>query len=198
MAFNTLVEIAATLCGLVYILFMIRERIICWPFGIAGSMLSIYLFVENHLYSEAILYLFYVVMGFWGWQRWARRETLAHNNPVVHYSFLQHLPLLLASALGSFALGWFFSTFTDAARPWFDATTTVFSFTATYFEVKKVLETWLYWIVLNAASIWLYADRSLDIYAALICVYTVLSVWGLVQWWLAWRRENCLQAQAAD
>ncbi len=188
MEFNTLVEIAATLCGLVYILFMIRERIICWPFGIAGSLLSVYLFVDSRLYSEAILYFFYVVMGFWGWQRWARREALA-DNPVVHYSFARHLPLIAISLLGSYALGWFFHTYTDAARPWVDATTTVFSFTATYLEVKKVLETWLYWIVLNAVSIWLYADRSLDIYAALIVVYTLLSFWGLIQWWLVWRRE---------
>ncbi len=195
MPINTLVEIGATLCGLVYILFMIRERIICWPFGIAGSLLSIYLFVDSRLYSEAILYLFYVLMGFWGWQRWARREALS-DNPVVHYSFARHLPLFALSLCGSLALGWFFSTYTDAARPWFDAATTVFSFTATYLEVKKVLETWLYWIVLNAASIWLYADRSLDIYAALICVYTLLSFWGLLQWWRAWQRENLVPAPA--
>lgn len=196
MPVNTLIEIAATLCGLVYILFMIRERIICWPFGIAGSLLSIYLFVDSRLYSEAILYLFYVLMGVWGWQRWAQREALA-DNPVVHYRLGRHLPLVAISVVGSYALGWFFATYTDAARPWFDATTTVFSFTATYLEVKKVLETWVYWIVLNAASIWLYADRSLDIYAALIGVYTVMSAWGLLQWWLVWRRTPVV-LEAAD
>jgi nicotinamide mononucleotide transporter len=57
-------------------------------------------------------------------------------------------------------------------------------------EVKKVLETWIYWIVLNLASIWLYMDRSLDIYAGLICVYAVVSVWGLIQWTRAYRQQS--------
>ena len=55
-----------------------------------------------------------------------------------------------------------------------------------------MLETWVYWIVLNLASIWLYMDRSLDIYAALICVYAVMSVVGLVQWSRVYRRQQAV------
>ncbi|WP_167854847.1 nicotinamide riboside transporter PnuC [Mangrovimicrobium sediminis] len=183
---DTLVEIAATACGLAYIVFIIRENIICWPFGIVGSLLSVYLMLENRLYSEAILYVFYVLMGVWGWVHWARREAQA-DNPVQRYAARYHLVLVLGCSLATLALGGLFSTYTDAARPYIDAATTVFSFAATWLEIKKVLETWVYWIVLNAASVWLYADRSLDIYAGLIWVYTILSVWGLVQWTLSYR-----------
>jgi len=187
--FNTAIEIAATLAGLAYIVFMIREQIVCWPFGIVGSLLSVYLMIESRLYSEAVLYVFYVLMGVWGWARWARRESL-HDNPVVHYGLAWHLVVILVSLAGTLALGGYFSAQTDAARPYVDAATTVFSFAATWLEVKKVLETWLYWIVLNAVSIWLYADRSLDIYAGLIWVYTALSVWGLVQWLQVYRAQQ--------
>ncbi len=189
MELNTAIQIAATLAGLAYIVFMIRERILCWPFGIAGSLLSVYLMIESRLYSEAVLYVFYVVMGFWGWLRWARRES-AHANPIVHYTFAWHVVVICISVLGTFALGGYFAAHSDAARPYFDAATTVFAFAATWLEVKKVLETWLYWIVLNAASIWLYMDRSLDIYAGLIWVYTALSVWGLIQWLQAYRAQQ--------
>lgn len=192
---NTLIEIVATLSGLVYVICMIREQIICWPFGIAGSLLSIYLFIETRLYSEAILYSYYVLAGFWGWMRWARRESV-HDNPVVRYELPRHLLIVLVSAAATLALGSYFSTHTDAARPYIDATTTIFSFAATYLEVKKVLETWLYWIVLNLASIWLYADRSLDIYAALIWVYAMLSVWGLVQWLQVYRAQETAALEA--
>ena len=56
------------------------------------------------------------------------------------------------------------------------------AFLATYMEVTKVLEGWVYWILINLASIWLYHDRSLDIYAVLIGLYAVLSVWGYISW----------------
>ncbi len=189
MAMNTWIEIFATLAGLVYVIFLIRENIICWPFGIAGSLLSIYLFVDGKLYSEAFLYFYYVVMGAWGWMRWSRRDSM-NDNPIVRFGLSAHALIILASSLGALALGAFFSTYTDAQRPYIDAFTTAFSFAATYMEVKKVLETWVYWIVLNLASVWLYMDRSLDIYAALICVYAVLSVWGLMQWTRAYREQQ--------
>jgi nicotinamide mononucleotide transporter len=189
MAMNTWIEIFATFAGLIYIMLLIRENIICWPFGIAGSLLSIYLFIDGKLYSEAFLYSYYVLMGAWGWVRWSRRNSLM-DNPIVRYAPPTHALIVLLSSLGAVALGAFFSNFTVAQRPYIDAFTTAFSFAATYMEVKKVLETWIYWIVLNLASIWLYMDRSLDIYAALICVYAVVSVWGLIQWTRAYRQQS--------
>lgn len=191
MAINTWIEIFATLAGLIYVIFMIRENIICWPFGIVGSLLSIYLFIDSKLYSEAFLYSYYVLVGFWGWIRWSQRNAASHN-PIVRYALPKHALIILVSSLGAIALGTFFSVYTDGQRPYIDAFTTAFSFAATYMEVKKVLETWMYWIVLNLASIWLYMDRSLDIYAALICVYAVLSVWGLVQWSRAYRQQQSI------
>ena len=55
-----------------------------------------------------------------------------------------------------------------------------------------MLEGWVYWFLLNLASIWLYQNRNLDIYAALIALYSVLSVVGFV----SWRRS--LLAQRAE
>jgi nicotinamide mononucleotide transporter len=191
MTLNTLVEILATLSGLAYIIFLIRENVIAWPFGIAGSMLSIYLFIDGKLYSEAFLFGFYVIAGFWGWIRWSRRLAVDHN-PVVRYRLLAHTVIILVASVVALTLATGFSNYTDAQRPYIDAFTTAFSFAATYMQVKKVLETWVYWIFLNIASIWLYIDRSLDIYAALICVYAVLSVWGLVQWLRIYRQQTSL------
>lgn len=196
MALNTIIEVMATLAGLAFIVLLIRDRVICWPFGIAGSLLSIYLFIDGKLYSEAVLYAYYVGMGFWGWARWRRRDA-AHDNPVVHYGLGPNAVLILVSTAGALALGSFFAHYTDAQRPYIDAFTTAFSFAATYLEVKKVLETWVYWIVLNTTSIWLYLDRSLDIYAALVVVYAILSVWGLFQWWQIYRNQPVVAEEAA-
>lgn len=181
MPLNTVIEILATACGLLYIILLIQEKIHCWVFGICGSLLSVYLFIVTKLYSEAFLYSYYVVMGIWGWVHWASRER-AHDNPIVRYRAQDHLLIMSVAALGALALGTFFASTSDAQRPYIDAFTTSFSFAATYMQVKKVLENWYYWIVLNIVSIWLYMDRSLDIYAMLIFVYAGLSVFGLYQW----------------
>jgi nicotinamide mononucleotide transporter len=196
MSIATIIEILATLLNLFYVIFLIRERIICWPFGIAGSLLSIYLFVDSRLYSEALLYSYYVGMGIWGWMRWHLRDV-NDNNPVVRYTIPKHMLIVFVSSAGAIILGTLFATYSGAERPYIDAFTTAFSFAATYMQVKKVLETWLYWIVINLASIWLYHDRSLDIYAALIFVYAVLAVWGFIQWVGVYRSASTAAVPAA-
>lgn len=181
-----IVEILATAANLIYVIFLIRENIICWAFGIFGSLLSIYLFIDAKLYSEAFLYLFYVIMGVWGWIRW-HRKIEEDSNPVIKWILSAHLRAFIVTCALALGLGYSAWYFTDAERPFIDATTTAFSFLATFMEVTKVLEAWVYWIVINLASIWLYHDRSLDIYALLIGVYAVLSVWGYISWRKAWQ-----------
>jgi nicotinamide mononucleotide transporter len=183
------VEILATGANLAFVVLLIREKILCWPFGILGSLLSIYLFIDARLYFEACLYLFYVLFGIWGWWRWHRREE-QHDNPVERWGFVLHLLAISGCSALALSMGYGALSFTNAERPFFDAFTTIFSFFATYLEVAKVLEAWVYWIVINLASIWLYHDRNLDIYAALIGVYAVLSVWGLVSWRRTWQAQT--------
>ena len=47
---------------------------------------------------------------------------------------------------------------------------------------RKVLENWLYWIVINSVSIFLYIDRDLNQTAMMFSVYLLLSVLGYVAW----------------
>ncbi len=185
-----IVEVLATLANLAFLVLLIREKVICWSFGIVGSLLSVYLFLGAKLYSESVLYFFYAVMGVWGWIRW-HRQAAQDSNPVIVWPLARHLKLVPITVLLALGVGFTMAYLTDAERPLFDAFTTVFSFLATYMEIQKVLEAWLFWLVLNLASIWLYHDRNLDIYALLIAVYSVLSVVGFLRW-----RQSYLQQQA--
>jgi nicotinamide mononucleotide transporter len=184
----TIVEILATGASLIYIILLIREKIACWSFGIVGSLLSVYLFFDARLYSESVLYFFYAVMGVWGWLRW-RSQLENNDNPVTRWRLEYHLRAIGIGCIIALGLGYSAQLYTDAERPLFDAFTTVFSFLGTYLEITKVMEAWVYWIILNVASVWLYHDQSLDIYAALIGLYSVLSVWGFISWRRTYRSQ---------
>ncbi len=174
-----LVEIISVVFGLLFLLLLMRENIWCWAFGIASSALSVYLFIAAKLYSESILYAFYVIIGFYGWITWKRGGT---ELPVIEW---KRWKLAIAGAIGiggSAALAWFFSTFTDANNPYLDASTTSFSFVASFLEAHKVLSTWWFWIAINGTSIYLYLLRDLQIYSGLMVVYFVLSIAGYLQW----------------
>lgn len=177
------IEVISVLFGLVFLVLLIRQNILCWWFGIAGSLLSIFLFYNTKLYSEAILYSYYVLMGFYGYYSWNNTKSKNNLNLVVSEEGLAfHLMAIVSSALTAICLGWYFENYSDATSPYLDALTTIFSFFATYLETKKILSAWIYWIIINGLTIGLYFTKGLDIYATLFVVYFVMSFVGYFKW----------------
>jgi nicotinamide mononucleotide transporter len=66
--------------------------------------------------------------------------------------------------------------------PLLDSFTTVFSFIATWLVAKRVLENWIYWICIDALTVYLYFSRELNLYALLSLAYTFMAVYGYIQW----------------
>lgn len=174
------VEILSVIFGLLFIVLLIAENIWCWLFGILSSILSVYLFYKIALYSEAILYLYYIVMGVYGWWVWNRPKNT--SLPITEWAKRTHGFIIGIGLLGAISLGTFFNTQTDASTPYIDAHTTAFSFVATYLEVHKVLSAWLYWIVVNFVTIGLYFYKDLYMYGGLMIVYFILSIVGYFRW----------------
>lgn len=183
MEINTLIEIISVAFSFTYLLLVMRENIWCWLFGILSSLLSIYLFIEAQLYSEAVLYTFYVWAGFYGWYLWHKpKATDSTPLKISTWNWDKHLMAIGVGLLTAFGLGTFFKENTDAQQPYIDAATTMFSFIATFMEAHKILSAWLFWIIINGVSIWLYSQRGLNIYGGLMVVYFVFSFIGWWQW----------------
>lgn len=184
----TTIEVASVLLSLIFLILLIRENKWCWPFGIASSALSIALFIHIRLYSEAVLYAFYVAIGVYGWWVWTRNkpandgEEGVQTLPIIRLSFAKSFVALACGVAGAFGLGYFFWRYTDAAKPAIDATTTSFSFVASFLEAHKVLSSWIYWILINGVSVWLYWNRGLELYSLLMVVYFAVSIYGLITW----------------
>ena len=83
----------------------------------------------------------------------------------------------------SFGLYYLLIQFTnDAARPLIDSFTTIFSFIATYMTAKKWIENWLYWILINVVSVYLYYSRGLEIYAFLMLINAIIAAFAYYKW----------------
>ena len=179
MNFLSAIEILATATSLGYLLLLIRQNIWCWPLAIVSGLLSIYLFIESKLYSESILYGYYIIISLYGWWNWSRpKQQLKVSAWLPKY----HIVTILIGISLSISLGYFFDTNTDADKPYLDATTTIFSFIASIMEARKIVSGWIYWIIINGVTVGLYFSKSLDIYAALMVIYFVMSIVGYRTW----------------
>jgi len=190
---TSLIEWVAVLTGVMYVILVARKMMVCWLFAIISSSLYVYLCVNLQLYIESILQVFYVGMGFYGWLMWQRdnasEETIdnllekQNTDDIKSWSLKNHVINIVVSGVVAFILGYIFDEFTDQQNPYTDAFTTVFSLGATFMVTQKVLENWLYWIVIDVMSVYLYSTRGLHLSSVLYIVFTVLAVLGFISWY---------------
>lgn len=187
---TSLVEWIAVIAGITYVILAIKEYIICWLFAFIASALYVYLCYVGELYIESMLQLFYVAMAIVGWLNW--KKTLADKTPIKKWRISQHGLNIAISGAVALLLGFLFDTYTAQANPYVDAFTTCYSLSATFMVTKKVLGNWVYWIVIDLVSIYLYAQRDYQLTAVQYGLFTILAIFGFI----AWLKEY--KAQQAD
>ncbi|MDG1444970.1 MAG: nicotinamide mononucleotide transporter family protein, partial [Methylophilaceae bacterium] len=63
-----------------------------------------------------------------------------------------------------------------------DAYTTVFAVMNTWLMAKKILQNWLYWVMIDAVAVVLYVQTSYYATAALFVLNTILAIAGYISW----------------
>jgi nicotinamide mononucleotide transporter len=82
--------------------------------------------------------------------------------------------------------------FTDAALPFLDALVTWGAVVATYMVAKKLLENWIYWLVIDSISIFLFISRGLFPTAFLFGIYIIIIIYGYRSWSKKLQEDNAL------
>lgn len=177
-------ETVAVILALAYVILAIVESRFCWLAGGVSALLYIVIFTDARLYMEAGLQGVYIAMAVYGWFTWGAHPA-ADSLPIRRWSIRRHALLAIAVMAASLALGEILSRFTDAAWPVVDSFTTLAALVATYMVTQKILENWLWWIIIDAISIGLYLSRDLHLTALLFCGYVVLATAG----WIAWHKK---------
>lgn len=182
------IEWTAVVFNVAYVVLAWYRKKVCWLFGAIGSALSVYYFQHEsiRLYSEAGLYVFYIVVAIYGWWAWSRPDDQAMSE----LSMGRHALLILAACGAAYGLFLFTSEFTDAARPLADSLSTVFGVLATFLTIKKILSNWIYWIVIDLFSVWLYLSRDSEVYAVQMAIFAVLAIIGYIQWRRAYQSQS--------
>lgn len=174
-------EMAAVFLALAYVVLAMRQSRLCWVAAVISAAIYIAIFTEVKLYMEAGLQLVYIAMAVVGWIFWGKDDTdeaLKVTMRPLRFHLLTIVGILIAAA----CTGCLLSNFTDAARPYVDSTTTVAAIVSTWMVTRKILENWLYWIVINCMSVWLFMDRGLDLTSGLFALYVLLSIAGYFSW----------------
>jgi nicotinamide mononucleotide transporter len=201
-------EVVAVILGIAYLVLAMRQNILCWYAAFGSTAIFSWLFWDVSLVMESGLNVYYLLMavyGWWVWQGKAKSEqssnSLADNKlastvAIKTWSLSRHGLIIGGVVLISLATGYGLEKNTSAALPYLDSFTTWGAVITTYMVAQKVLENWLYWLVIDTVAIYLYIDRELYLTALLMAVYVVLAVLGYFIWLKEYRQQEAIPANA--
>lgn len=177
-------EMVAVLLSVTYLLLAIKQSLWCWVAAFVSTLIYTVLFFDASLLMDSALNLFYLVMAIYGWYSWKYGNGINKNEEleITTYGLAKNLKIIGTLIIVSLILGYIMANYTRADFAYLDTFTTVFAVFTTYTLTKKVLENWLYWIVIDSVSIYIYINKGFYLTAVLFAFYTVLAFIAYNNW----------------
>jgi nicotinamide mononucleotide transporter len=185
---TTWLELIAVIAGIVSVWYSRKESILVYPVGLINTTIYMYLSFKGHLLGEASVNLYYTLMSLWGWYLWTRVDPNKHNiilqitKSNMRDWFHQILFFLAFYFSLYFSLTYLKKEFAPEAIPWADALASAAAYTGMWLMARKKVESWIWWIITNIASIPLYFIKGYTFTSVQFLVLLVLAIAGLKSW----------------
>ncbi|MES2617507.1 MAG: nicotinamide mononucleotide transporter family protein [Bacteroidota bacterium] len=173
-------EILSVAFSFLYLFFAIKQNALAWIFGIIASLLAIRLFYDNNNWGSIILNGVYVLQGIFGFLQWRFFEKNRSSNYYTPINY--HLIFIFFTLLSGTCIIVLFPSYLPTISNKIDVYLAIGSVLATFLEIRKDISCWYYWITLNLGFTFLYLYQGLNLYAILMLVLGIFSVWALKEW----------------
>ncbi len=178
-------ELTAALLGVAYVILAAKESLWAWLFGFFSTLIYTIIFWEGALVSSSFLNFYYMLMAGYGYYSWKKGAEDNTELQISTYPISKNLLFITIGILISSIVGYLSSTYSDAKLAYMDSFVLVFSVIATWLLTQKIIENWLYWLVIDSVAIVLYWNSGYLATVILFMLYVILGLYGYV----TWRRE---------
>lgn len=173
-------EIGATVFGLIQGVLALLNKRTNWIFYILQMIFLIVFSLMNHLYGDVANNSVYLVMGVVGFILWNSKKE---SSKITKLSIKEKIIAVLIITFGTIILS-FILKHTNDPLPLLDSFTTVSSFIATYYMMKKKLDTWVIWFINDifyAIEYFILPNQALYLFALNI-IWTFMAVGSYINW----------------
>ncbi len=194
-AWLTVINFISAVCGVLCIFFTAKANISNFIFATVNTLVYAIYLVYWHIWGTAALeILFYIPMNFISWYMWARhrdaeltqktkskRMSVGQNvfwaAAVVISAVIYHYILVLVDGKEIFGT-------VQSVRDvrWQDAFILSIGLVATVLELLRYREQYVWWIITDVISVWMYIVHFDAVYLTKRSIYLIMAVIGLVNW----------------
>ena len=186
-----LVSIIYTLFSLTYTILAGKGKYICFFFGLFASVLYGILCFINHLWgSLALNVLYYIPIQILSFILWFK-NTDEDKKTVKKISLgrKEFFSLLILALILSICAIYFLNFINDKS-PFFDGIILIFSILGAYFTLRRAIEQWIIWSIVNVFSciMWLIFIPQNPSAIAPSVLWFIYLILGIV-FYFEWKRE---------
>lgn len=185
---DSYIALISAICGITYTFIAGKGYPICYLFGLTGSSFYCLLALQNALWGNLLLYgLYYIPMQIIGYFKW--KKNLKTNSLEIiktRLSRKEFVSILSILAILT-TITYFILLTSNDKHPLLDSITTIFSIGGMYLTVRRAIEQWLLWMIVNFLSLIMWVNVVINgtkAYSTAIMwfVYLFLAIYFYRQW----------------
>ncbi len=201
---ETWLGIVAAATGMLYTVLAGKGKASCFLFGLVNAPVYAWLSYRHGYYGDFALNVYYFVMMFPGLWAWWRHPAQTAEEGIVRTRLTARgrLSLMVVCLAGVLVL-WFVLRLLGGNRPFCDAVTNVLSIAAMWLTVRRALEEWILWIVVDAVEVfmwvrvWLAGDGMLSVLLMWL-LFLANGVYMLRLWLRVEHRKTLIDSKWAN
>jgi len=166
-------EIIGFITTLLCVYLTMKENILAWPIGIIGCVSYFLIFRDSSLYSEMSLQVIFITQSILGWINWSKPRDELKITKLKENHFDIHLTFTIF-------LGFIITILTPLN--FLDILSSLLSILAMYYLTKKIIETWIVWVIVDFILTTLFIYNGLYISGLLYIILTILAINGYFKW----------------
>jgi nicotinamide mononucleotide transporter len=178
----TPLEIAAVAFTLVNVWLAVKENIWTWPTGIVSVLLYLVVTWQAHLYANALLQILYFALSIHGWYEWLHGGQNKTERQISNATPTIWLLSVAGGAILTLPIFYLLRKTGSSSSPVMDAATTAYSIVGQVLLNLKIMETWIFWALVDIVYVVIYVQQSLRLTAALYGFFILLCVKGYIDW----------------
>lgn len=168
-----MIELIAVIFSLISVMLTIKVSKYCWYFGIIGVIFYMIVFYQSKLWGNFGLQFIFLLQNIIGIINWS-------INDIKKVSYVNNRWKLIFPPIFLYPI--FFIISKNSSMPICDSIITLFSIIATYLLIYKKIESWIYWLIVDIISVYMFYKSELYLSTALYFIFMITATIGLINW----------------
>lgn len=179
---NITVDIIGALLSLISGYFYIKEKSFAWLISLSAIPFDVVMDLQIGVYGDLLLQIVYFIILLYGWMMWRKGTIIEEVLPISRISLKQACKLILLTSISFVSIWALINLYTTSTVAVLDSSVTVLSVLACWMLCRKLIESWLLWVIVDTLYIILYIHKQMPFHAFMALVDSIMCMIGYTCW----------------